>query len=69
MLTFVGDSLARQQLQSLMCMIIVINFKDVHNNNNNTTVVKDVGTTYEFKKLHHSQRPIGVAYCFKVIRN
>ncbi len=51
-----------------MCMITTINFKDVHNNDN-TMVAKDVGTTYGFKKLHCSQKPIGVDYCFKVIRN
>ncbi len=51
-----------------MFMITATNFKDVHNSNN-IVVVKDVGITYGFKKMHHSQRPIGVAYCFKVIKN
>jgi hypothetical protein len=41
-----------------MCRIVVF-----------IVVVKDVGATYGFKKLHHSQKPIGVAYCFKTIRN
>ncbi|CAK9221232.1 unnamed protein product, partial [Sphagnum troendelagicum] len=63
-LAFVGDSLAMQQFQSLMCMITTINSKDAHNSSN-TVVVEDVGATYGFKKLRHSRRPTGVAYCFK----
>jgi hypothetical protein len=38
-----------------MFMITTTNFKDVHNSNN-IVVVKDVGITYGFKKMHHSQK-------------
>jgi hypothetical protein len=67
-LAFMGDSLAWQHFQSLMCMIIAINSKEVHNSSI-IVVVKDVGATYGFKKLHHSRKPTRVAYCFKAIRN
>lgn len=54
-LAFVGDSLGRQQFQSLMCM--VTGGKERHD-------VLDVGHEYGLVKSHHAIRPDGWAYRF-----
>ncbi|KAI3814442.1 hypothetical protein L1987_14082 [Smallanthus sonchifolius] len=54
-LAFVGDSLGRQQFQSLMCM--VTGGEEMPN-------VEDVGKEYGLAKAHGSARPDGWAYRF-----
>jgi hypothetical protein len=59
-LAFVGDSLARQQYQSLMCMITAGGKDDQIN-----MVVEDVGPDYGFQRANETRRPAGVANHFK----
>ncbi|KAI3789961.1 hypothetical protein L2E82_02769 [Cichorium intybus] len=54
-LAFVGDSLGRQQFQSLMCMVT---------GGEEMPDVEDVGTEYGLVKAHGSTRPDGWAYRF-----
>ncbi|CAA3021892.1 trichome birefringence-like 14 [Olea europaea subsp. europaea] len=56
-LAFIGDSLGRQQFQSLMCM--VTGGKERHD-------VLDVGKEYGLVKAHGSVRPDGWAYRFPI---
>ncbi|KAC9430408.1 hypothetical protein E3N88_29130 [Mikania micrantha] len=56
-LAFVGDSLGRQQFQSLMCM--VTGGKDMPD-------VEDVGKEYGLVKAHGSSRPDGWAFRFTI---
>lgn len=54
-MAFVGDSLGRQQLMSLMCMIT---------GGKNETLIHDVGSEYGFFTPHGQRRPTGIAYRF-----
>ncbi|KAI3711512.1 hypothetical protein L1987_70050 [Smallanthus sonchifolius] len=54
-LAFVGDSLGRQQFQSLMCMVT---------GGEEMPDVEDVGKEYRLVKAHGSARPDGWAYRF-----
>lgn len=54
-LAFVGDSISRQQFQSLMCMIT--GGKETHD-------VLDVGKEYDMVQAHGATRPDGWAYRF-----
>ncbi|XP_076905768.1 protein trichome birefringence-like 16 [Bidens hawaiensis] len=54
-LAFVGDSLGRQQFQSLMCMVT---------GGEDTQDVEDVGKEYRLAKAQGSARPDGWAYRF-----
>ena len=55
MLAFVGDSLGRQQLQSLMCMIT---------HGKNKTLINEVGSEFGFYTPHGARKPTGYAYRF-----
>ncbi|KAK1354956.1 Trichome birefringence-like [Heracleum sosnowskyi] len=55
-LAFIGDSLGRQQFQSLMCM--VSGGKERHD-------VLDVGSEFGFVKAHRNARPDGWAFRFR----
>lgn len=54
-MAFVGDSLGRQQLMSLMCMIT---------GGKNETLIHDVGSEYGFFTPRGQRRPAGIAYRF-----
>jgi hypothetical protein len=54
---FVGDSLGRQQLQSLLCMLT---------RGKDSTRVTDVGSRFKFYKPRGARRPTGFAYHFGV---
>ncbi|KAG0456680.1 hypothetical protein HPP92_024468 [Vanilla planifolia] len=54
-LAFIGDSLGRQQFQSLMCMITA---------GRQTPEIEDVGKSYGLIKAHSAKRPNGWAYRF-----
>lgn len=55
-LGFIGDSLARQQIQSLMCMIT---------QGKNNMVIDEVGSKFGFHIPRGERKPTGVAYHFQ----